>query len=399
MRVLSVIHYPVFGGPHNRNASVIPLLAERGIETTLLLPDDPGDAAGRLRAQGLDVLTMPLHRLRATHDPRVHLRLAASFPTEIRRLRALIRKRRIDLVLVNGLVNPQAAIAARLEGVPVTWQLLDTFPPKMVRLVLMPLVMTLADSLMTSGQAVARAHPGAERFGERLVSFFPIVDTDHFRPDPRSRAWARTELRLPQHALVVGNVNNFNPMKGHLTFVRAAAYLHATQPEVHYVMLGGSYGHHSEYVDQILREIGALGLSSEGRVILRDPGMHVAELASAFDVFWLTSEPRSEGVSTVVGEAMALGLPVVATDVGSVSEAVDDHVTGFMVPPRDPAAVAEATVPLIEDPGLRSRMGMAGRQRAEVLYNADACATLHIRSFSAALDHKRAFRDRRAEPA
>ncbi len=383
LHILSVIHYPVFGGPHNRNASVIPLLADRGVETTVLLPDEPGDAADRLRARGVDLITLPLGRIRATSDPRVHLRFAANLPTEVTQIREVIRCRGIDLVLVNGLINPQAGLAARLEGVPVTWQLLDTFPPWAMRLVLMPLVRVLADSLMTSGNAVATAHPGAKGFGERLISFFPIVDADRFRPDSERASWARRELGVPSEAVVVGNVSNFNPMKGHLTFVRAAARLHATHPDVYYVMLGGSYAHHAGYLHRIRREIRELRL--DGRIAIRDPGKQVAELASAFDLFWLTSEPRSEGVSTVVGEAMALGLPVVATDVGSVAEAVEHTVTGFMVPPRDPQAIAAASVSLVENPQLRCQLGLAGRRRAESLYDATACARSHVQAFDAAL--------------
>lgn len=392
MHVLSVIHYPVFGGPHNRNASVIPWLAERGIETTVLLPDEPGDAAERMRARGVDVVTAPLHRLRAQADPRAHARLAAGFPAEVQRIRKLIRARKIDLVLVNGLVNPHAAVAARLEGIPVTWQLLDTFPPKTLRLALMPIVRLLADSLMTTGEKVAQAHPGASAFGERLVSFFPVVDTARFRPDPSLRASARRELGLPEDAVVVGNVSNLNPMKGHLTFVRAAGFLEPRYPDVHYVILGGSYDHHADYIASIRRESSALGLAAADKLMIRDPGTRVAELAAAFDIFWLTSEPRSEGIPTVVGEAMALGLPVVATDVGAVSESVDHDTTGFMVPPRDPEALATATVALIEGPELRSTMGDAGRRRAEALYHGAACAANHVRAFEAAIDRHTARR-------
>lgn len=395
MHVLSVIHYPVFGGPHNRNASVIPLTAECGVETTVLLPDEPGDAAERMRAQGVDVVTAPLHRLRAQTNLRVHARMLASFPGEVRRIRQLIRARQIDLVLVNGLVNPHAAIAARLEGVPVTWQLLDTFPPRALRLALMPLVRLLADSLMTSGVEVARAHPGASTFGERLVSFFPIVDTDRFRPDPALRASARRELGLPEDAIVVGNVSNLNPMKGHLTFVRAAGSLKSSYPDVRYVILGGSYDHHADYIASIRRESQAVGLDAGEQLMVRDPGTRVAELAAAFDIFWLTSEPRSEGLSTVVGEAMALGLPVVATDVGSVSESVDHGTTGFMVPPRDPEALATATRPLVVDPKLRSAMGIAGRHRAEALFNGAACTRKHLSSFEAAVARHKQRRMRR----
>jgi glycosyltransferase involved in cell wall biosynthesis len=71
-------------------------------------------------------------------------------------------------------------------------------------------------------------------------------------------------------------------------------------------------------------------------LIVVDPANRVAELAPAFDVFWLSSNLRSEGVSTVVGDAMPVQVPVVGKHVGSVREAVADRITGCLVPAADP---------------------------------------------------------------
>jgi glycosyltransferase involved in cell wall biosynthesis len=109
----------------------------------------------------------------------------------------------------------------------------------------------------------------------------------------------------------------------------------------------------------------------------------------AFDIFWLTSMPRSEGIPTVIGEAMACGVPVVASDVGGVGEAVADGETGFLVPPSNPEALVTATLPLLEDPALRARMGREARARAERLFALDVCADRHLDGFHRALQRRR----------
>lgn len=387
MNLLHVVHYPVFGGPHNRALHLQRPLAARGWQTVVLLPDEPGTAADRLRSAGVEVVTIPLHRLREKKDPRVHLRFARDLPVEVARIRRLIHERSIDLVLVNGLVNPHAAIAARFEHVPVVWQLLDTRTPAALRQGMMPFVTRLADVVMTTGMEVACVHPGATALGDRLVSFFPPVDTALFRPDAERRALARAELGLQPGDVVIGNVSNVNPQKGHRTFIRAAAALRGERPGVRFVILGATYQNHAVYAEELWREASSLGLRLGHDLIVRDPGPRVAELAPAFDLFWLTSDPRSEGIPTVIEEAMAMAMAPVAVDVGAVREAVEDGVTGFVVPPLDPAAIAAATLRLLDDPALRVRMGKEARRQAVERFDTEVCADTHVRAFEVAIAH------------
>ena len=86
---------------------------------------------------------------------------------------------------------------------------------------------------------------------------------------------------------------------------------------------------------------------------------------------------------------MSLQLPVVATDVGAVREAVADQETGYVVRSRDPGAIASVTVRLVDDFALRKRFGDAGRGRAQQLYSAESCAGQHMAAFDHAIDHRR----------
>ena len=84
IHILSIIHYPIFGGPHNRNMRLAPFLANNGIKTTVVLPEEAGNCAQKLCNAGLDIVQLPLHRIRATHNPLEHLRFLSTFPAEVR---------------------------------------------------------------------------------------------------------------------------------------------------------------------------------------------------------------------------------------------------------------------------------------------------------------------------
>jgi glycosyltransferase involved in cell wall biosynthesis len=393
-RFLFVIHYPFYGGPHNQAVRLAGPLRRRGWETVVLLPDEAGNAAERLGAAGVETLTVPVGRIRASRSLKTHLQLAGNFAGDVSRIERVIGSQDADLALIGGLHNSQGAWAARRAERPIVWQILDTNSPMFFRRLAMGAVTRLADVIMSTGSEVARAHPGALALGDRLVPYLPPVDPNEFVPDPGRRAAARTELGLNPSDLVVGTVNNLAPMKGHLTFIRAAARLHRQRPDVRFVLLGAAAEHRSDYTRMLLDEAESLGLRLGSELLVVDPGSRVPQLAPSLDVFWLTSEPRSEGVPTTVEEAMALGIPVVAANVGGVSEIVEDGETGFLVPPRDPEALVAATGPLLDDGTERRRMGETARLRAVADFNPDRCADTHVTAFERAIAH-RATRRRR----
>jgi glycosyltransferase involved in cell wall biosynthesis len=383
-RLLVVNHIPVFCGPHQRLIRLDAPLREAGWDQTVALPTETGTAADRLRDAGVRVVQLPLHRLRARPDPRLHLELLSTFGPEVKALRGLIRAERADVVLVQALENPHGILAGHLEGAGVIWQIIGSKTPMALRRAFQPVMRNWADVVMCTGVTVARQHPGVVELGERFVPFVAPVDTDAFRPDPERRAAAREELGLRPDDLVVGNVGNLNPQKGHGTFIRAAAKLRDAHPGVRFVILGGTYETHPGYAEGLWEEAGRLGLRLGDELVWRDGGRRVAQLLPAFDVFWMTSEPNSEGVPTVVMEAEACGIPVVSTLAGGVADVVRDG-WGHVVGENDAEGLTARTAGLLVDEELRERMGAAGRRFAVEHCGIDSCMAAHLRAFEVAL--------------
>jgi glycosyltransferase involved in cell wall biosynthesis len=389
LRVLRVVHYPVYSGPHNEQLRLNNTFKERGIYTTMLLPDEPGNAADRLRSGGVDVVTMPLHRVRATRSPWVHTTFLWRFVPEVLAIRKLIRDCSIDVVVVGGLANPHAAFAAWLGRVPVVWQLLDTNAPRPLRWVMMPLVRRFAAAVLVDGEALIDFHFGAIRASMPVVVYYPPVDTRTFRPSKDRRRAARRGFGIPLDAPVIGMVANLNPMKGIEYFIRSAGLIHRERPDAWFLLVGARYATHEEYFQRLLGEIEQSGIPRD-RIILAGGRSDVEQLYPAMDVKLITSVPNSEGTTTTAMEAMACGVPVVAVDVGAVSEIVQDTVTGRVVPALDPKAIAAATLSLVEDDTLRAKMGLAARKSAVERFDVEVCAATQIRALRAALDSARA---------
>lgn len=385
MKVVSVLHFPEFGGPHNQSLRLTNPLASAGVESISVLP--PGPGADRLQADGASVRTMPLGRIRAIRDVRVQVETTARFPLDLVQLVRAFRSLKPDVVQINGLINPHGAIAARALGIPVVWQLLDTRPPLKVRQAAMLPVRALADVVMSTGVAVARMHPGAMEFGERLVPFFPPVDMELF--SPLERGTLREELGVPNGTPIVGVVANVNPQKGHEYLIDAFAMVRERQPDATLVIAGHWYDTHAGYFEQLKAQAARHNLIVGKDVYFLGSRSDVPSLLPDFDVFALASVPNSEGAPTAIIEAMSSGVPVVATDVAAIPEVVVEGETGFLVPSLDSASLAARITQLLDDEGLRRRMAEASRARVLEEFSLERCVAAHIHAYELAIDHRK----------
>jgi glycosyltransferase involved in cell wall biosynthesis len=165
----------------------------------------------------------------------------------------------------------------------------------------------------------------------------------------------RVELGLPPGTPLVGDVAAFGWHKAQEVLVEATPWILRRVPDAHVAFVGD--GECRPRVEETARRLDLLG----SRVHFLGFRDDVPEVLGCLDVFVMCSV--MEGLCTSALDAQAAGVPVVASAVGGLVEAVADGETGILVPPRDPEALAAAVARVLLDGGLRSRFGMAGRAR------------------------------------
>jgi len=206
----------------------------------------------------------------------------------------------------------------------------------------------------------------------------------------RLAAWAREELGIPENRVsyipnfttvkkmtkrgraggeetpVIVNVANLRPQKDQVTLLRAVALLKEWGLKYQLIIVGSDS--RDEYAREVKRLAKVLGVEESVQFLgERDD---IEEILSNADIGVLSS--RSEGLPVALLEYGAAGLAVVATDVGSCREVLEDGRVGLVVPPEDPHALANALATLLRSPQLRVRLGMAFHERVRQVYSVDA---------------------------
>ena len=189
---------------------------------------------------------------------------------------------------------------------------------------------------------------------EKYVTIRSGIELDRFRHPARSPEAVRAELGIPLDSPLVGTVTRLSPQKAPLDFVVAAAQVAVQVPDVHFIIVGDG-----PLRPEVEAEIAACGLT--GRIHLTGLRRDIPDLMHSFDLFALSS--LWEGLPRVLPQAMAAGLPIVATAIDGNAEAVTDGLNGRLVPPGEPSALAQALIALLRDPDTARRLGRAGLAR------------------------------------
>jgi glycosyltransferase involved in cell wall biosynthesis len=332
-----------FGGQEIRIIAETQWLRGHGWEA--LIVAQPGSRlADEARAASLPVVVVPMP---SAFDPRALLAL-----------RRVIREHHVDVVHTHSSVDSWlGGLAGRSRGVPVvrSRHVSIAIPRRRA------LVYRLAHRVITSGQAVADVVARAGIRRDRIVPVTPGVDTTRFHPGV-SGAGVRAELVLAGPA--VGLVANIRGSKGHAYFLEAAREVTRAVPAARFLIVGDGIG-----FDDVRRRVREMDL--ERVVIMTGFRRDIPQVLAALDVLVLPSI-RSEAASQVIPQALAVGTPVIATEVGGNPELVRDRQTGRLVPPADGPALAAAILEVLRDPAGARALAARGQVLVLAEHSLDA---------------------------
>ncbi len=289
-------------------------------------------------------------------------------------LARLIRREHLEVVHTHN-AGPwlYGGLAAKLAGARLCHtEHSNLFPHQQLMMAAERWLVRWTDVLISDSEKVTRHL--IERQGvpaDRITTVPNGIDAERFAR-PTDRLGARRALGIGADEPVVGTVGRLAAVKDQETLLEAFALVAAAYPEGWLLLVGeGSL--------RLALETQAVRLGIGRRTMFLGDRTDVPELLGAMDVFVLSSV--SEGLPLTILEAMAAGLPVVSTRVGGIPEAVVDRETGWLVPPKDPRALAEALICALADEAERRRLGARGRARVKACFDLGRMAEAYARAY------------------
>ncbi|MFQ5947733.1 MAG: glycosyltransferase, partial [Acidimicrobiia bacterium] len=362
LRVLFLIDSLGPGGAESLMVPYLRYLASAGFETRVCA----------LQAREGNPVAAEIHRLGVPVD-RLRVRRLRN-PLALPRVLGYVRRVRPDIVHTQlEFANVLGTLAARLARVPAVSTLHTLDEPDQgsrarIHFGLMTLVLRhFADRVIAVSEAVRRHSIARARLQpERVITLNNGVDLARYlRPGGCARPEVRAELQIPENARLLATVAVLRPEKGIQHLIDALPRILERVPDAAYLVIGD--GDHRQALERLARDRGIVS-----RVIFTGYRNDVPRLLAAADLFVLPT--LTEALPTVLAEAMAAGLPIVATAVGGVPEMVEHGNNGLLVPPARPDLLGAACIRLLTDRPQAEAMALRGRRIAGTRFNVQAQA-------------------------
>ena len=292
----------------------------------------------------------------------------------------LIRKERYDIVHSYLFAfHYLALIPSKIAGIPVTLSSrreLATWK-KLHHILLENIGNLFVDKVVACSEAAKRFALQNENLkSNKIATLYNGIDLNKFSPRKKDSETIN-KLGFQDTDKVIGMVSNLSSVKDHKTLLNAIVEIKKAYPEIKCVLVGDGYMR-----GDLVRHVDRLKLNEN--VCFLGSREDIYKILSIMDIFVLTS--LMEGLPNAVLEAMACGLPVVATKVGGIPEIIENGRNGILLEPKDHQSLALALITLIEDFSLRKEMGVIGRKIIEQKFSLERMVNDYERLYTEILN-------------
>jgi glycosyltransferase involved in cell wall biosynthesis len=286
-------------------------------------------------------------------------------------LKKLCKVQQIDLIYTNTAPVVIGGLLAKFTGIKNVWHLHEILEKEsFLHRFFGKLINATASKVIVVSNAVYNNWAGIID-ARKMVTVYNGYNADELvaANDAAPITHLREHLGITSNTVLVGMVGRINNIKGQPYFIQIAAAAKAAGLNCHFVMIGDAYTGYEYLYKTLEQQIQNLGLQDMVTNLYYQP--NAASLIKHLDIFVLPSI-KPDSFPVVVLEAMAAGIPVLATAQGGVLEQIDDCVTGFLVPINDAKTAAEKLGVLVNSPFIRSKMGEAGKQKLQTQFSEEA---------------------------
>ena len=368
MKILHLDHTSCVSGAEISLLDFLGKLDKQKYSSLLVCPPE-GPLVEKAQDIETKVQTVNLPNLTFSANP---LRLLLA-PLEIAyaayRLKSIIADHDIDLVHANSI---RAAIlgtaAAGLAGVPVIWHVRDFLPHNLRGKIIRRLSGIRAERIVAISQAIKDDFAVLPSQKEKTLVIYDGIDLDRYNPSLAAAVKSKTELGLTSAFPIVGIFGQIIDWKGQKEFIEAAGRIAKSLPEARFLVVGEALFRKDRtvpYKRELFDLAARLGIAE--KVVFTGFREDIPDLMAACDILVLAS--WEEPLGMVQLEAMALEKTVIATDSGGAKEVVKNGITGMLVPPQDPEAIALSVLELIDNKEQLRKMGREGRKQIEQNFN------------------------------
>ncbi|MCK4785497.1 MAG: glycosyltransferase family 4 protein, partial [Desulfobacteraceae bacterium] len=194
---------------------------------------------------------------------------------------------------------------------------------------------------------------------DKVSLVYNAIVVEDYNPSNVEPGYLRKKFNLPDNSILIGNVGRLSPEKGQIQFIKAATEVLNKHPECFFVLIGD--GPSREMLENECKN-----LKLVEKIIFTGHEADVRKVYKDLDIVALTS--YTEGFPNVMLEALCMGKPVLATDVGGTSDIVINNHTGILIPARDPDAIAKGLLKILKDPDWAKKTVKNGREMIEEKY-------------------------------